>query len=299
VFDGLGDLIILDVVMPDENGLDLIPKIKEIRKDIKIIVISAQNTILTAMQAIEKGAYEYLAKPFDINELNKVIDIAFADNVKSSNTNIKIKEKKIVNDNIPIIGSSPLMQKVFKSVAKLINTDLTVMIFGESGTGKELVAKVLHEHGKRKKGPFVAINMAAIPKELIESELFGLVKAPVNEPFSWPNNSLSINSFGIAAILIATNGPFFLFPCSCKTFATSSFPVPDSPKIITVKSVLINLATDLKTFCIKGEDPIIGILSFTSFFSFILIFKLSISVLRFKLVFFIPFISFINCLICV
>ena len=184
VSDGLGDLIILDVVMPDENGLDLIPKIKEIRKDIKIIVISAQNTILTAMQAIEKGAYEYLAKPFDINELNKVIDIAFADNVKSSNTNIKIKEKKIVNDNIPIIGSSPLMQKVFKSVAKLINTDLTVMIFGESGTGKELVAKVLHEHGKRKKGPFVAINMAAIPKELIESELFGHEKGSFTGAFT-------------------------------------------------------------------------------------------------------------------
>ena len=184
VSDGLGDLIILDVVMPDENGLDLIPKIKEIRKDIKIIVISAQNTILTAMQAIEKGAYEYLAKPFDINELNKVIDIAFSDNAISSNANIKIKEKKIENDNIPIIGSSPLMQKVFKSVAKLINTDLTVMIFGESGTGKELVAKVLHEHGKRKNGPFVAINMAAIPKELIESELFGHEKGSFTGAFT-------------------------------------------------------------------------------------------------------------------
>ena len=153
VSDGLGDLIILDVMMPDENGLDLIPKIKEIRSDVKIIVISAQNTILTAMQAIEKGAYEYLAKPFDINELNKVIETAFLDNEKNSyNDNKIIKEKKNDNENIPIIGSSPLMQKVFKSVAKLINTDLTVMIFGESGTGKELIAKVLHEHGKEKMG---------------------------------------------------------------------------------------------------------------------------------------------------
>ena len=89
--DGLGDLIILDVIMPDENGLDLIPKIKEIRPDIKIIIISAQNTILTAMQAIEKGAYEYLAKPFDIIELNKIIETAFTDNDKSLNT-YKIKE---------------------------------------------------------------------------------------------------------------------------------------------------------------------------------------------------------------
>ena len=95
VADGLGDLIILDVMMPDENGLDLIPKIKEIRSDVKIIVISAQNTILTAMQAIEKGAYEYLAKPFDINELNKVIETAFLDNEKNSYKDNKIiKEKK-------------------------------------------------------------------------------------------------------------------------------------------------------------------------------------------------------------
>ncbi len=188
VADGLGDLIILDVMMPDENGLDLIPKIKEIRSDVKIIVISAQNTILTAMQAIEKGAYEYLAKPFDINELNKVIETAFLDNEKNSYKDNKIiKEKKNDNENIPIIGSSPLMQKVFKSVAKLINTDLTVMIFGESGTGKELVAKVLHEHGKRKNGPFVPINMAAIPKELIESELFGHEKGSFTGAFTKKN----------------------------------------------------------------------------------------------------------------
>ena len=183
VSDGLGDLIILDVVMPDENGLDLIPKIKEIRTDIKIIIISAQNTILTAMQAVEKGAYEYLAKPFDLIELNKVIDTAFSDNNKTLNTYNK-EEIKSENNDIPIIGSSPLMQKVFKSVAKLVNTDLTVMIFGESGTGKELVAKILHEHGKRKNGPFVAINMAAIPKELIESELFGHEKGSFTGAFS-------------------------------------------------------------------------------------------------------------------
>ena len=180
--DGLGDLIILDIMMPDENGLDLIPKIKELRSDLKIIVISAQNTILTAMQAVEKGAYEYLAKPFDIIELNKVIETAFRDNEKSSNPNIV--NKKIDDNDIPIIGSSPLMQKVFKSVAKLVNTDLTVMIFGESGTGKELVAKVLHEHGKRKNGPFIAINMAAIPKELIESELFGHEKGSFTGAFT-------------------------------------------------------------------------------------------------------------------
>ena len=183
ISDGLGDLIILDVMMPDENGIELIPKIKEIRPDIKIIVISAQNTILTAMQAIEKGAYEYLSKPFDLIELNKILDTAFLDSDNSTRDYSHEKNKDEKND-IPIIGTSPLMQKVFKSVAKLVSTDLTVMIFGESGTGKELVAKVLHEHGKRKHGPFIAINMAAIPKELIESELFGHEKGSFTGAFA-------------------------------------------------------------------------------------------------------------------
>ena len=170
-------------MMPDENGIELIPKIKEIRPDIKIIVISAQNTILTAMQAIEKGAYEYLSKPFDLIELNKILDTAFLDSDNSTRDYSYEKNKDEKND-IPIIGTSPLMQKVFKSVAKLVSTDLTVMIFGESGTGKELVAKVLHEHGKRKNGPFIAINMAAIPKELIESELFGHEKGSFTGAFA-------------------------------------------------------------------------------------------------------------------
>ena len=188
VSDGIGDLIILDVVMPDENGLDLIPKIKEIRPDIKIIVVSAQNTILTAMQAVEKGAYEYLAKPFDLTELNKIINTALTDETNTGNSySLKSNENK----EIPIIGSSPLMQKVFKSVAKLVNTDLIVMIFGESGTGKELVAKVLHDHGKRKNGPFIAINMAAIPKELIESELFGHEKGSFTGAFTKKSGKFS------------------------------------------------------------------------------------------------------------
>ena len=171
VSSGLGNLIILDVVMPDANGLELIPKIKEIRPELKIIVISAQNTLLTAMQAIEKGAYEYLAKPFSLLELNKIIKNALMDSEKNKNeTNNKNTNSHL---DLPIIGRSPLMQKTYKTIAKLIGTEIVVMILGESGTGKELVAKILHDYGLRKNGPFVAINMAAIPKDLIESELFG------------------------------------------------------------------------------------------------------------------------------
>ena len=171
VSNGVGDLIILDVVMPDANGIELIPKIKEIRPEIKIIVISAQNTLLTAMQAIEKGAYEYLSKPFSLNEMNKVINRAFSE--KKINKK-KINDKDIKNEiDLPIIGRSALMQQTYKTIAKLVGTDLEVIIIGESGTGKELIAKILHDHGLRKNGPFVAINMAALPKDLIESELFG------------------------------------------------------------------------------------------------------------------------------
>ena len=180
--EGIGDLIILDVMMPDENGLELIPKIKKIRPELKIIVISAQNTILTAMQAVEKGAYEYLSKPFELSELNKIIKTAFSDVTKPSMSK-NIKDNKNTNE-LPIIGTSSLMQKVFKSVAKLVNTDLTIMISGESGTGKELIAKILHNHSKRKASPFVAINMAAIPKDLIENELFGHEKGSYTGAFN-------------------------------------------------------------------------------------------------------------------
>ncbi len=171
VSNGIGNLIILDVVMPDENGIELIPKIKELRPDIKIIVISAQNTLLTAMQAIEKGAYEYLPKPFDLEELNKIIERALSD--ESATEKKQNNQKNESKFELPIIGSSPLMQKTYKSIAKLVNTNLTVLITGESGTGKELIAKVLHDYGPRKGKPFIAVNVAAIPNELIESELFG------------------------------------------------------------------------------------------------------------------------------
>ena len=171
VSNGIGDLIILDVVMPDANGLELIPKIKEIRPEIKIIIISAQNTLLTAMQAIEKGAYEYLSKPFSLSEINKIINRAFSESTKNKN---EVIDKEAKNElDLPIIGRSSLMQQTYKTIAKLVNTDLEVIIIGESGTGKELIAKILHNYGLRKNGTFIAINMAAMPKDLIESELFG------------------------------------------------------------------------------------------------------------------------------
>jgi two-component system, NtrC family, nitrogen regulation response regulator GlnG len=169
VSQGEGDVIITDVIMPDENAFDLIPRIKKLRPDLPIIVMSAQNTLMTALTATEKGAYEYLPKPFDLSEIVAVVGRALAQPGRKPQRAAEPNE----GEELPLIGRSAAMQEIYRVLARLTQTDLTVMVTGESGTGKELVARVLHDHGKRRAGPFVAINMAAIPRELIESELFG------------------------------------------------------------------------------------------------------------------------------
>ncbi|MBM3556500.1 MAG: response regulator, partial [Alphaproteobacteria bacterium] len=168
VSEGEGDVVICDVLMPDGNGLDLLPRMKKLRPDLPIIVMSAESTLLTAVKAAERGAYEYLPKPFDLQELIAVIGRAL-EQPKAAPTAPPAGE----GERLPLIGRSPAMQEVYRVLARLMATDLTVTIFGESGTGKELVARALHDLGKRKNGPFVAVNMAAIPRELIESDLFG------------------------------------------------------------------------------------------------------------------------------
>src|SRR5437667_1994448 len=164
---GDGDVVITDVVMPDENGLDLIPRIRKLRPNLRVIVMSAQSTLLTAVKATERGAFEYLPKPFDLRELAGVVERALSTPPAAP---AAVEEPE---EQLPLIGRSPAMQEIYRAIARLMGTDLTVMINGESGTGKELVARALHDFGKRRSGPFVAINMAAIPRELIESELFG------------------------------------------------------------------------------------------------------------------------------
>ena len=170
VEDGEGDLVITDVVMPDENGLDLIPRIRRIRPELRIVVMSAQSTLMTAVKAAQRGAFEYLPKPFDLKELLAVV--ARALEVRPASAPV-VAEPRDADEKLPLIGRSAAMQEIYRSIARLVTSDLTVMINGESGTGKELVARALHDYGKRRAGPFVAINMAAIPRELIESELFG------------------------------------------------------------------------------------------------------------------------------
>lgn len=167
---GVGDVAVTDVRLPDEDALDLLPRIRRLRPDLPVVVTSAHNTLSTAVRASEAGAFDYLPKPFDLATLVATVQRALESRRARRHPPEVPPEDR---EGLPIVGRSPAMQEVYRVVARLVNTDLTVLIQGESGTGKELVARALHDYGRRRHGPFVAVNMAAIPRELIESELFG------------------------------------------------------------------------------------------------------------------------------
>ncbi len=161
-------VLLTDVILPDGNGLDLVPELLTQNPHMPIIVLSAQNTFTTAMRATEQGAFDYLPKPFDLAELVQAVDDALARGVATD-----VEDDARAGEDLPLIGRSPPMQEVYRTVARVVSNDLTVLVLGESGTGKELVARAIHDFGPRRTAPFVAVNMAAIPRELIESELFG------------------------------------------------------------------------------------------------------------------------------
>ena len=153
---GEGDLVITDVVMPDENGLDLVPRIRDLRPSLKVIVMSAQSTLLTAVKATERGAFEYLPKPFDLRELQILVARALSEAAEQSQFKDAAAGGAAEEERLPLIGRSPAMQEIYRTLARLMATDLTAVITGESGTGKELAARALHEYGKRRHGPFGA-----------------------------------------------------------------------------------------------------------------------------------------------
>lgn len=163
------DVVITDVVLPDADGLDLVPGLLARHPGLPVIVISAQNTLSTAVRATERGAFEYLPKPFDLDDLCKAVTDALRRKADGMGQGAPGGDE----DGMPLVGRSPAMQDVYRTIARVITNDLGVLILGESGTGKELVARAIHELGQRKAGPFVAVNMAAIPRDLIEAELFG------------------------------------------------------------------------------------------------------------------------------
>jgi two-component system nitrogen regulation response regulator GlnG len=161
------DVLVTDVILPDGDGIARAKEIGERLPQLPIIILSAQNTLTTAVRAAEVGAYEYLPKPFDLDDLTRAVAGALA-------RGAVMPQPEVSEDPaLPLIGRSPAMQDVYRIIARVLSNDLTVLISGESGTGKELVARAIHDLGARQAAPFVAINMAAIPRELIEAELFG------------------------------------------------------------------------------------------------------------------------------
>ena len=171
VSDGEGDLVITDVMMPDENVFDVLPRIRKERPKLPIIVMSAQNTLLTAVNAADAGAFEYISKPFDLDDMVAAAKRALSRPADAEAS--KAQARAMRDERLPLIGRSAPMQEVYRTIARLVGADLTVLILGESGAGKELVARALHDLGRRRDGKFAVINLAAVPRERVEAELFG------------------------------------------------------------------------------------------------------------------------------
>lgn len=166
--DGPFSVLVTDVMLTDGDGIEGLPAIRDQFPMMPIIVLSAQNTLDTAVRATDTGAFEYFPKPFDIDELARTVRQAA---LSSGNTIDALEEAP--TPGLPLVGRSAPMQAVYRMITRVLRNDLTVLVLGESGTGKELVAEAIHQLGHRSSGPFVAVNTAAIPAELIESELFG------------------------------------------------------------------------------------------------------------------------------
>ena len=160
VDEGKGDLVISDVMMPDGNGLDMLPKIGEARPGLPVIVISAQNTIMTAIQAAEADAYDYLPKPFDRPDLMKRAARALEQKRRAPGPARTADDMEEGNDDLPLVGRTGVMQALYRLVARVMNTDLTVLISGESGTGKSLIARAIHDFSDRRTLPFVVAGAA-------------------------------------------------------------------------------------------------------------------------------------------
>jgi len=168
------DLAFVDLRMPDLDGLAVLSQARAAGTQVPIVIVTAQNTMDNAIEAMKRGAYDYVAKPFNIDEVCAVANRALE--MLRLSTDLNRLERELrgrFEVGVAIVGNSPAMQEIYKTIGRVANTDATVLIHGESGTGKELIAKVIHYHSPRWSGPFIAINCSAIPRELLESELFG------------------------------------------------------------------------------------------------------------------------------
>lgn len=171
------DLAILDIKMPGLTGLDLLDQIRELRNELLVVIMTAEASMKNAVEAMKRGAYDYITKPFDLDVIDAIIEkIDKAREMTSQVSLLKEELKDRYQLEKTIIGNSQAMREIYKTIGKVAPSDITVLIQGESGTGKELIARAIHFNSKRLGKPFIAINCAAIPKELLESELFGFEK---------------------------------------------------------------------------------------------------------------------------
>lgn len=168
--------IILDITMPDMTGFDVLNEIKSKGIDSPVIIITAQNTVKNAIDAMKKGAYDYIAKPFDLDEVKITVARAIESYENSKKLDILLDENSDIDTLQDIVGQSQAMLNIYKMIGRVAERDITVLVNGESGTGKELVARAIHTNSMRRDKKLVAVNIAAIPKELLESELFGYQK---------------------------------------------------------------------------------------------------------------------------
>jgi two-component system nitrogen regulation response regulator GlnG len=167
------DLVLLDVRLPGRDGLAVLGDLRKRRPDLPVIMMTAYGTLQVAVEAMKQGAYDYIGKPFDVDEVLLVVEKALEAQALAREVSQLRRMTEERFDLGGIVGGSPAMQHIFKAVGRVAGTDLTVLLRGESGTGKELIARAVHENSRRKGRAFVPVNCAAIPRELLESELFG------------------------------------------------------------------------------------------------------------------------------
>ena len=171
------DLAILDIKMPGISGLELLDKVRELKSELLVVIMTAEASMKNAVEAMKRGAYDYITKPFDLDVIDAIVEkVNRAREMTSQVTLLKeeLKDRYQLEKNI--IGNSPAMREIYKIIGKVAPSDVTVLVQGESGTGKELIARAIHFNSRRLGKPFIALNCAAIPKELLESELFGFEK---------------------------------------------------------------------------------------------------------------------------